>query len=249
MRKLPFPAVPQKRGFTLIELLVVLAIIAVLASLLLPALARAKTQAHSADCKSKLRQFGIALALYREDNGGNFPFVLVQPEPTPGTYWWDSIKRWSNMEWTNKSIHCASYKGVISPAAEGHPRGSFAYNAWGSTTDPESRLGLGQQNTLIFPTSPIAESQIKVPSAMFAIGDARLVREHDKIGGLPVLWNSGGWPEPTDLQRGRHGKGYNILFCDGHVDPVRRAKLISAKDTAINFNNDHEPHPETWTGP
>ena len=249
MRRLPLPECQRRRGFTLIELLVVIAIIAILASLLLPALARAKTQAHSADCKSKLRQFGIALAMYRDDNGGNYPFVLIQPEPAPGLYWWDLLKRWSNMEWTNKSIHCASYKGVISDAAEGHPRGSFGYNAWGSTIVPESRLGLGQQNTFIFPTTPIAESQVKVPSDMIAIGDARLVREHAKIGGMPVLWNSGGWPEPSDLQTGRHGKGYNIAFCDGHVELVSRAKLISAKDTAINFNNDHEPHPETWATP
>jgi prepilin-type N-terminal cleavage/methylation domain-containing protein/prepilin-type processing-associated H-X9-DG protein len=76
-------------GFTLIELLVVIAIIALLAALLLPVLSRTKEQGKSAACLSNLRQIGLSLQLYVQDNANKLPYMddksltTTNPYPSP----------------------------------------------------------------------------------------------------------------------------------------------------------------------
>lgn len=70
----PGPKLPRLRGFTLVELLVVIGIIAVLISVLLPALNRARMQASNVQCMSNLKQIGIAIELYVNTNKGKLPY-------------------------------------------------------------------------------------------------------------------------------------------------------------------------------
>jgi prepilin-type N-terminal cleavage/methylation domain-containing protein/prepilin-type processing-associated H-X9-DG protein len=80
------PGAKSRGAFTLIELLVVIAIIAVLASLLLPALARASSKAKRVRCLNNLHQIGVTWMLYTSDNSSRFPpcIPLVQSQ---GLWW------------------------------------------------------------------------------------------------------------------------------------------------------------------
>ena len=67
------PPAPHRRAFTLVELLVVISIVALLISLLLPAMSRARAAAQVALCASQERQFALAMVAWANDNDGNLP--------------------------------------------------------------------------------------------------------------------------------------------------------------------------------
>ena len=72
-------AIRKRHGFTLIELLVVIGIIAILASLLMPALARAKQKANGIKCLSNIRQVGMAATMYAGDHENELPPRFPRP--------------------------------------------------------------------------------------------------------------------------------------------------------------------------
>jgi prepilin-type N-terminal cleavage/methylation domain-containing protein/prepilin-type processing-associated H-X9-DG protein len=261
----------QGRGFTLIELLVVIAIIAILASLLLPALARAKSAAHSAKCKSNVRQLNLALKMYVDDTE-RYPtyWHALNPSPFPNRFagWFDLLPPYAGSSWTNALFRCPAYKGMLSipnmQQTAANPMGSYGYNA--SMIAPRSGFGF-------LPLQWVHESSVLVPSDMIALGDANLwvttgggeyipgsfeFFEKPKTG--PYIFGRGIIDKASyefqssqpDYQerllkavRQRHGGQHNISFADGHIEGIKFEKLIERSDSALRrWNINHEPVPD-----
>ena len=126
----------KRRGFTLIELLVVIAIIALLLSILMPALRKVKEQGRMVKCLANLKQWNLIAAMYTEENNGKF---WDSEAGTPG-YWWvryldNQYKSWR----TNKLWFCPSATKPVQDERGNMLQTFNIFNAWGIFTG--DRLG------------------------------------------------------------------------------------------------------------
>jgi prepilin-type N-terminal cleavage/methylation domain-containing protein len=240
-------------AFTLIELLVVIAIIAVLAALLLPALSRAKSAAHSAKCKGNLRQMGIALRLYLDANNNDFPpDAVIANNAKHSLYWYDHLSPYlGDSKWGEGVFQCPSYywkvfEGWHDPADPQQSfvagGGSYAYNLGEPgpglsgplvpSTTAAPTAGGPPQFRYAFPS----ENDIKAPADMFAIGDALTLKWGNGwiIGEGPYLVARDQiMSEGLRIAKFPHSQQYNLLCVDGHVESVK---------TNLFFGNDEAVH-------
>jgi prepilin-type N-terminal cleavage/methylation domain-containing protein/prepilin-type processing-associated H-X9-DG protein len=243
-------------AFTLIELLVVIAIIAILAAMLLPALSKAKSQGQSTSCKNHLRQMALALQMYATD-WNKYPFYATVPVGLSGQvghYWHEDLEPYYPLRWTNASYHCPAYKGAISLQDPGGPFGGYGYNEVGTSGDSGTTLGLGTRtlgsSNYIF---SLRESAAAVPSDLLCFAESPSVFYKVFLGGLTYAPGTTGfdvlrcvYSPPKWLYPQRHGKNYNVSFCDAHVEGIVPLILFNPTNSAIRWNNDHLAHLETW---
>jgi len=91
---------PEPRGFTLVELLVVIGIIALLISILLPALNRAREQANLIECQSNLRQIGQLCMIYTAGNNGYLPYGWTAATFPASGLAYGQVGWWNDPTWT-----------------------------------------------------------------------------------------------------------------------------------------------------
>jgi prepilin-type N-terminal cleavage/methylation domain-containing protein len=227
----------RRSAFTLPELLVVIGIIVVLVAMLLPSLSRAWAQAQLVSCQNNVHQFGLAMAMYENDNHGYVPFANWNWDPAPVSFsnakvgWLYSVPLQGNADadymqsgnlWpyinTEKVYHC--------PAWEKGDQGS----TYADTTDVmTSYLINGAVSAYGNFNGPIDPATGLYPAYYFKVtqfnSDDILMwetAEQDR-----AAWNDGATfpdesynPSILNGNHTRHGQYLPVLSADGHVESM-----------------------------
>jgi prepilin-type N-terminal cleavage/methylation domain-containing protein/prepilin-type processing-associated H-X9-DG protein len=215
--------VPRPRAaFTLIELLVVIAIIAILASLLLPALSRAKARGKQAACLSNMRQIGLALRMYADDNDGFLP-TTTHGAGTNASWIYQLSPFVGNVDRIRLCPSDRKADERLAVQASSYTQNEFLLV---DLTDPFGRPleSYRKLDALACPSETIATFEISDAAGVNIYNDHTHSRN----------WTS--WGSVTaDIQPDRHGTSANYLFADGHIENLQAARLRARIEAGDNF--------------
>ena len=237
------------RGFTLIELLATIAVIAILASMLLPALGQAREKARRIGCLNNLRQMGLGSQMYADDGRGHLTADSRDPG-TPGVRrYQDDDVTWLYPQYlaSLKTFICPSTQNqirtnrisvrggpwvlqdLLDNAPNGRSRGNgISYEIWG--TFGPSGPKKTQQSVLTYVLRHAGRLNGMIPgtSQVWIMTDA-----DDGRGPQGRESGSNNYPDPVD----NHGAvGANAMFCDGHAAWVKRQDYLNGWNLSHDQN-------------
>jgi prepilin-type N-terminal cleavage/methylation domain-containing protein/prepilin-type processing-associated H-X9-DG protein len=232
---------PPSTAFTLVELLVVIAVIAILAALLLPALTNAKASAHRTECLTRQRQWALGFLEYADDNDGWLPregyhndgnvwannWAQVQ-DPASQDVWYNSVAR-------QISVRPASSYALPATRPPFYERNSFFHCPCApfpkETADVRYQtaiFSLAMNSQLIEPPNipTIKLDRIMRPSQTVLMLDNLLDREQLVVTGQAQT--SLGQPAAyaNRFAGRRHGRTGVLAFVDGHAEAIAGKRVV-----------------------
>lgn len=204
----------QQGKFTLIELMVVIAIIAILAAILLPALQRTKEMAKSITCVNNEKQINLCFVNYVDDFNGRLPMYSRSNWPTgqgssPYPRWTEIMADYlaPAVYKSGTSYYIKGNSFLMCPSLETPDPTAIVYPGYGM-----NRYGIGGDSASA-PKKYYQISDVKYPSEQVEFGDS--------IFSLPLKLGNAYVDFAITYNHFRHNKLSNIVFCDGHVEPVK----------------------------
>ena len=215
--------------FTLVELLIVVAIIAILASLLMPSLMRAKEQARVAVCVSQFKQSGIALAAYTADNKGQYP-------PSAG-----SCCSWITSGGKDYWAQYTSSNGLLNEYLGDFKDGDFV--------PPSKCPSATGDNFEAYGTTTYGNTAGWAPNDLAAVRSKYKIKQSSR---MVALYEDGAWyslfPETQysqDIDKVLYHKAavkgprFNMTFCDGSVKANVLVPQSMLSNSTYTFDNEN----------
>jgi prepilin-type N-terminal cleavage/methylation domain-containing protein/prepilin-type processing-associated H-X9-DG protein len=201
----------RRGAFTLIEMLVVIAIIALIASMIIPAVNSGLSRAKSASCRSNLRQLGLGFQMYASDYQGRIPFQ----QKDSGTTWHVEVAPYLE-GFTNADFYDLAQ-------VDSRPPGVFACPSSKATirSGNYSDYGMNYMVNDYGPTQSVPQRMLE----QIPVSQVMLLADAVNCGRRLSPYSPNGNMDP------RHSKKYiNVLYVDGHVSSGTVEELVDDID-------------------